>query len=244
MKITLPLRLCKSFTQKASLTVKVNHHTSTSSLHKTRVLGDSNSNSRFHSSKSKIIMSDADDDLVLASFRVSNDDQTPPPPIPLLPNSQPRDLLHHRGHSINTRGGAPPPDTTFILFHNPQPHQLQDLQPGRRHYINQDYYCQDVAAAPDCPSPPPFRGSSSPRSVEAAHPLASPPASKKWKKWKTQMCSNGSACRYGSGCHFAHSKDELQKSTLHELMQDHADANDEYPYLTYPCMFQIMYEEW
>jgi hypothetical protein len=184
--------------------------------------------SRFHSSK----MSDADEDLVLASFGVSNDDQTPPPSIPLLlPNSQPRDLLHPRGQSINSRGGAPPPDTTFILFPIPQPHQLQDLQPGRRHYSNPDYYCQDVAAAP-----PPLRGSS-PRST------ADSPTFKN-KKWKTQMCSNGSACRYGSGCHFAHSKDELQKSTLHELMQDHADANDEYPYLVYPCMHQIMYGEW
>jgi hypothetical protein len=195
--------------------------------------------SRFHSSK----MSDADEDLVLASFGVSNDDQTPPPSILLLllPNSQPRDLLHPRGQSINSRGGAPPPDTTFILFPIPQPHQLQDLQPGRRHYSNPDYYCQDVAAAADCPSPPPLRGSS-PRSVEAAHPLASPTF--KNKKWKTQMCSNGSACPYGSGCHFAHSKEELQKSTLHQLMQDHSDAKDEYPYLAYPCMFQIMYEEW
>ena len=185
-------------------------------------------------------MSDADD-LVLASFAVSDDDQTPPPSIPLLlPHSQPRDLLHPWGHSINSRGGAPPPDTTF-LFPTPRPHQLQDLQSGRRHYSNPDYYCQDVAAAADCPSPPPFRGPS-PRSVEAAHPLASPTF--KNKKWKTQMCSNGSACRFGSGCHFAHSKDELQKSNLHELMQDHADANDEYPYLAYPCMFQIMYGEW
>jgi hypothetical protein len=186
-------------------------------------------------------MSSDADDIVLASFGVSNDDQTPPPSIPLLllPNSQPRDLLHPWGHSINSGEGAPPRYTTFILFPIPQPHQLQDLQPGRRHYSNPDYYCQDVAAAADCPSP---RGSS-PRSVEAAHPLASP-ASKKWKKWKTQMCSNGSACRYGSGCHFAHNQEELQKSTLHELMQDHSDANDEYPYLAYPCMHQIMYEEW
>jgi hypothetical protein len=58
------------------------------------------------------------------------------------------------------------------------------------------------------------------------------------------MCSNGSACRFGSGCHFAHNQEELQKSTLHELMQDHSDANDEYPYLAYPCMHQIMYGEW
>ena len=117
-------------------------------------------------------MSDADsDDLVLVASGVSNDDQTPPLSIPLLPNSQPRDLLHPWGHSINSRGGAPPPDTTF-LFPTPRPHQLQDLQSGRRHYSNPDYYCQDVAAAADCPSPPPFRGPS-PRSVEAAHPLAS-----------------------------------------------------------------------
>ena len=190
-------------------------------------------------------MSDADDLVLVASFSVSNDDQTLSPLIPLLllPNSQPRDLLHLCGHSINSRGGAPPPDTTFIIP-NPQPHQLQDLQPGRSHYNNPDYYCQDVAAAADyCPSPPLFRGSS-PRSVEeASHPLASP-TSKKWKKWKTQMCSNGLGCRFASGCHFAHSKEELRKSTLRELMQDHSDANDEYPYLAYPCMHQIMNGEW
>lgn len=187
-------------------------------------------------------MSDADDLKLLASFGVSNDDQTLPPLIPLLPpNSQPRDLPHLWGHSINSRGGAPPPDTTFLIP-NPRPHQLQDLQPGRRHYNNPDYYCQDVAAAADyCPSPPPPRGPS-PRSVEAAHPLASPIS--KNKKWKTQMCSNGLGCRFATGCHFAHSKDELQKSTLHELMQDHSNANDEYPYLVYPCMHQIMCEEW
>ena len=156
---------------------------------------------------------------------------TPPPSIPLLlPNShsQPRELLHPRGQSINSRGRG---------FNNPSDPELAALYDS-----NPDYYCQDVAAAADCSSPPPFRGSS-PRSVEAAHPLASP-ASKKWKKWKTQMCSNGSPCRYGSGCHFAHSKDELQKSTLHQLMQDHADANDEYPYLARPCIFHIMYGEW
>ncbi len=165
-------------------------------------------------------MSDADD-LVLASFSVSNDDQTPPPPIIplLLPNSQPRDLLHPRGQSINSRGRG---------FNNPSDPELAAL-----YYSNPDYYCQDVAA--DCPSPPPLRGS--PRST------ADTPTFKN-KKWKTQMCSNGSACRFGSRCHFAHSKDELQKSTLHELMQDHADANDDYPYLTYPCMFQIIYGEW
>jgi hypothetical protein len=182
-------------------------------------------------------------DLVLVAFGVSNDDQTPPLSFPLLlTNSQPQDLLLHPwGHSINLMRGAPPHYTTFTLFPNPQPRQLQDPQPGL-HYSNPDYYCQDVAAAADCPSPP-LRGSS-PRSVEAAHPLASSPASKKWKKWKTQMCSNGSACRFGSRCHFAHSTDELQKSTLHQLMQDHSDANDEYPYLAYPCMHQIMYGEW
>ena len=58
------------------------------------------------------------------------------------------------------------------------------------------------------------------------------------------MCRNGSECRFGSACDFAHSKEELQKSTLHELMQDHSDANDEYLYLAYPCMHQIIYGGW
>jgi hypothetical protein len=179
-------------------------------------------------------MSDADD-LVLASFGVSNDDQTPPPLIPLLlPNFQPRDLLHPWGQSITSRGGAPPRYTTFTLFPNPQPRQLQDPQPGH-HYSNPDYYCQVTAA--DCPSPPPLRGSS-PRST------ADSPTFKN-KKWKTQMCRNGpNNCRFGSACYYAHSKEELQKSTLRELVQDHSDANDEYPYLAYPCMHQIIYGGW
>ena len=159
------------------------------------------------------------DDLVLVASNHDHD-QTPPPSIPLLlPNSQPRDLLHPRGQSINSRGRG---------FNNPSDPELAAL-----YCSNPDYNCQDVAA--DCPSPSPLRGS--PRST------ADSPSFKN-KKWKTQMCRNGSACRYGSGCHYAHSKDELQKSTLHQLMQDHADANDEYPYLARPCIFHIMYGEW
>ena len=166
-------------------------------------------------------MSSDANDLVLASFAVSDDDQTPLQIPRLLPNSPPRNLPQRRGQSINSRGRG---------FNNPSDHP----ELAAVYYSNPDYYCQDVAA--DCPSPPPHRRS--PRST------ADSPSTFKNKKWRTQMCSNGLACPYGSGCHFAHSKEELQKSTLHQLMQDHSDANDEYPYLAYPCMHQIMYEEW
>jgi len=59
------------------------------------------------------------------------------------------------------------------------------------------------------------------------------------------MCRNGpNNCRFGSACYYAHSKEELQKSTLRELVQDHSDANDEYLYLAHPCMHQIIYGGW
>jgi len=62
-------------------------------------------------------------------------------------------------------------------------------------------------------------------------------------KEKTVMCTNGPNCYFGKleKCKFAHSKDELKRSSLVELRQNHHRGDD---YLGRPCFFSVMGGSW